>query len=400
MRFRIITLISFLFVSSLNAQKAKYDALILKALELLEEGAYEQSLQSYEQALKLHQYATNIDIYNAACVAAKSSNVEKSFALLMQSIQRGFWDYNHLDQDEDWTFLQDDPRWLQCRNQILIEVNKELKPYLTKIPAYQDSLATYLIRFKENDLYGYLDQRTCQTVVKPIFGNLGFMNKQAEIFYKNTPFFLGNDGIIRFGDVVSNPVNPNSIHSLSACRSEQLSQLFSDYYCFKIKEKAVIVATNTHNLKGLVDEKGQILLNLDFRFTWLWGYQKDIGTYFHFQEGQKQGIIDDKGVYQTFTDFKIASVPIEFYDMFTINPIQIGATFFPIEKDGKLGIVEITSLSPLKYQVIVPIEYDNCGAKGFTSDRNPDVFYFEMCYNGQSVLVDKRNKRYLPIKNQ
>ena len=109
---RTITLFLLCFlVSMLQAQDAR--SLIVQADTAYMQGKYVESANLYARAITAG--ATNAFVcYNAACCFALAGSKDTAFYYLERSIEGGWSDVDHMQQDSDLASLHPDPRWNAC----------------------------------------------------------------------------------------------------------------------------------------------------------------------------------------------------------------------------------------------------------------------------------------------
>ena len=77
---------------------------------------YDRSIRSFEKVIQLDPTEAAA-YYNIACCYSLMGNVDEAVKWLAQSVERGFNDYQHMDQDGDLDNMRTDPRYQQLREQ-------------------------------------------------------------------------------------------------------------------------------------------------------------------------------------------------------------------------------------------------------------------------------------------
>jgi len=99
-----VTILVLAFVTSLVAQEA--ESLHQKAEEHLKNKEYEKAIGVYEEILKKDPQDT-IALYNSACAYSLLKNKEKAVEFLRKSVEAGFVDFAHIEEDEDINEIKD-----------------------------------------------------------------------------------------------------------------------------------------------------------------------------------------------------------------------------------------------------------------------------------------------------
>ncbi len=106
----ITCILSIVVAQTLLAQKP--DSLILQADTAYQHKRYVECSIFYELAIAAGANDP-ITLYNASCCFALSGRKEKAFNYLGKSIDQGFSQAEHMEQDSDLVSLHPDPRWKQ-----------------------------------------------------------------------------------------------------------------------------------------------------------------------------------------------------------------------------------------------------------------------------------------------
>jgi len=108
----IFTIVAcFLLMGSAHAQDAK--ALLVKAHATYDQGKYAESATLFAQAIAAGTTGYRVH-YNAACSFALSGAADSAFCYLNQSVESGYYNVDHMQQDLDLRTLRADSRWNAC----------------------------------------------------------------------------------------------------------------------------------------------------------------------------------------------------------------------------------------------------------------------------------------------
>ncbi len=176
----------FLAAATLTAQSTNYNDLVRQAERLhANERNYTGALAKFREAFALQPPFAK-DLYNAACSATLSGNVDQGFELLKQAIESGWSDEIAMKMDRDMKSLR--ARTARWDEMIALMRKKadEIKPAqeglkAAKIP--EDQAQKILVPFFANGRWGAM-RRDNQTQVMPAVFDL--------------PPFFGNVGLARF----------------------------------------------------------------------------------------------------------------------------------------------------------------------------------------------------------
>lgn len=96
-----------------NAQAQDTKALIIQGDTAYAQGKYAESAGLYAKAIAAGAKSSTV-FYNAACSFALSGSKDSAFYYLKQSVESGWNNVDHMQQDSDLTTLRADPRWKAC----------------------------------------------------------------------------------------------------------------------------------------------------------------------------------------------------------------------------------------------------------------------------------------------
>ncbi|MHC4662298.1 MAG: PDZ domain-containing protein [Planctomycetota bacterium] len=100
-----------------NPAMQKLQAMAQKAMELLQDRKLDEAIEAYiellDEAKKAGVSGTGLAVhyYNLACAYSLNKNIDKAFKTLIQSVENGYVDFSHMDQDTDLNNMHDDKRW-------------------------------------------------------------------------------------------------------------------------------------------------------------------------------------------------------------------------------------------------------------------------------------------------
>ncbi|MEL6557499.1 MAG: hypothetical protein AAFQ94_04900 [Bacteroidota bacterium] len=97
-------------------QNTDYQNLVSSATKLYESRDYQKSTEVFEKAFQIKQ-SEKTDLYNGACSAALSNNVDLAFQWLKLSIENGYDNPDHLSTDPDLVSLRCDSKWNDFQQQ-------------------------------------------------------------------------------------------------------------------------------------------------------------------------------------------------------------------------------------------------------------------------------------------
>lgn len=157
-----------ILLSSLFSFAQSYADLIRQAKSFYESKEYNKSIELYQKAFDLEK-SNSSDLYDAACSAALAGKKETAFDLLNLSVNNGWTNIYHLNEDRDLATLHDEEQWD-------ITVRK-LQTIVDKIEAnYDKPLQKELLDIYKNDQdirREYLDSAGKLGYNNPVLDSLG-----------------------------------------------------------------------------------------------------------------------------------------------------------------------------------------------------------------------------------
>jgi len=122
MKRRSLLILAVLFVS-FSSFAQSYHELVKQAFQYYGAKDYTRSIGLYRQAFTIDPNNYN-DLYNGACSAALAGEIETAFDWLNLSIEKGWLNMNHLQQDADLVALHNHVAWQKTLNVLQEKVNK------------------------------------------------------------------------------------------------------------------------------------------------------------------------------------------------------------------------------------------------------------------------------------
>jgi len=108
----IFTLLACLLLIA-NGQAQDTKTLIIQGDTAYAQGKYAESAGLYAKAIAAGAKGASV-FYNTACSFALAGSKDSAFYYLKQSIESGWNNVNHMQQDTDLATLRADPRWKAC----------------------------------------------------------------------------------------------------------------------------------------------------------------------------------------------------------------------------------------------------------------------------------------------
>lgn len=105
-----LNLLALLLFVSISASAQSYSSVVAAAEKFYADKDYPNSVLRYQEAFKLKSTEPG-DLYNAACSASLSGNVNLAFDWLNQAMANGWLNIKHLNSDTDLNALHSDARW-------------------------------------------------------------------------------------------------------------------------------------------------------------------------------------------------------------------------------------------------------------------------------------------------
>ncbi len=119
---RIFLTLSISFLSIVSFGQI-YNELIKVGFSFYQSKDYKKSLDLYKEAFKLDP-SNYSDLYNGACSASLSGDIKTAFDLLNLSIEKGWINITHLEEDSDLSALHSDKEWKKTLKVLQDKVNK------------------------------------------------------------------------------------------------------------------------------------------------------------------------------------------------------------------------------------------------------------------------------------
>jgi len=190
-----------------------------EAISLYYNEQYNDALKKVEQYLPCMNYSY---IYDAACIAAKAGKNDLAFLYLNKAIMLGWTDKDHLMSDNDLKALKDEPEWkgalrLMDNRIVYFDSIVENSIELNKI--------SLLVPYKKGGLWGYLDSKTEEVAVEPIFSQIDFLNGTKKLFIGDRYYEVNSDTGIN--KKYSAPIFSEQVFEDSYHPTDSLSQGFT-----------------------------------------------------------------------------------------------------------------------------------------------------------------------------
>ncbi len=199
-------------------------------------------MRLYSQALNTTN-TNKEDYYNAACCASLAGDLDKAALFLNKSIDLGYWDLKWMSADADFNNLRQDRRWEKA----IQKLNTTLNTIESKFERIKGLPLTELIPYQENGLWGYIQRKSKEILVKAEFEKVSFAGNCLEIKQKQYNYSIGPDAKIQLD------------HNVFSTQSRKGP-------VYKVANFPTIVVDSSEGFKGFkVNEKGYIsVVSKDF----------------------------------------------------------------------------------------------------------------------------------------
>lgn len=360
-----------------------------------------------------------IHYYMAANAAARLNNKDEAFQFLIKSISLGYMDERETQEGYSFTSLQDDQRWAL----VMAEFGKQKEYIAQKFSRIQAVNPTLLVPFQKGGLWGYLDKRTREVVVDPVFRELNFMGDCTELLYKDeSKIRISSKGqVIGIpGQEVSQIVDLNALEREEQKKPRPASSTsgfkgftitptntiatFSDIYNrdkttpsaniegpFLVNGKQYAIV-HKETSSGIINQEGEPLPGFDFVHKWLARNRDAVGPvnwFYYVDAGNKQGFISEQG------ETKLAG------ELMNNAFLRTNKLNFGIQSNGKVwGIVNTEKMEwaftpqPRK---IAKVDISYRGDCGTPPDKSGfRAVYFLIEDKSGSYFIDSDNIIYKP----